>query len=142
MAELTVSGDDLGADEVIDGEATTPGQPAHPAAQRQTAHSGVTDDPGRHRESVLLGGRVEVAQQGTALHPSTSALRIDPDAVHPSQVDDQAALAHRVPREAVSSTANGDLQIEVAAMADRRNHVANGRTRDDGGRSTVDIGVP
>ena len=142
VPDPTVRRNHLGADEMVDGEAAPSGQPPHSSAQREPADPGVADDPGRHRESVLLGGRVEVAEQRTALRASTSALRIDPDAVHPSEVDDQAALAHRVPREAVPSASDGDLQIMIAAVTDRRDHVLGARTSDHRGRSSVDVGVP
>ena len=48
-------------------------EPAHPAAEGQAAHAGVADQPGRDREAVGLGRRVDVGQQRPAGHRPRAA---------------------------------------------------------------------
>ena len=142
VQQLTVGGHDVGTDEAVDGQATPSRQPAHPAAQRQSAHAGVTDDPRGHRQPVLLRGPVQVAKQGATLHPHPSGLRVDVHAIHPAEVDHQPALGHRVARKAVPAASDGDLQLVVASVSDGGGHVLRAGALDDRGRSLVDIGVP
>ena len=75
-------GHDAGRDEVVDRQPVLAAQPSHAAAEGQPADAGVADQADGHGEAVLLGGRVEVAEQRPAadLHPPR--VRVDVDVVH------------------------------------------------------------
>jgi hypothetical protein len=61
--QVRVLGDDhFGRDGVVDAQPGLPRQPSHAAAQSQPGDPGVADRTDRHRQTVGLGGRVEVGE--------------------------------------------------------------------------------
>ena len=68
------------------------GQPAHAAAEREPADTGVTDMAGGHGQAVRLRGGVQAGQQRTPARPRPFRPRVDADLVELAEVDHQAAV--------------------------------------------------
>jgi hypothetical protein len=139
---LAVGRHDLERDDVVTGQPVLPGEPAHPAAERQAAHAGVRDVARRGRQAVSLRRGVEGAEQGAALHPGPPPHRVDPYPAHRAEVDHHALIGHGEPERAVAAAADSDLQVEVAGRAYRGHHVRDAGTADDHRRPPVHERVP
>jgi hypothetical protein len=85
---------------------------------------------------------VEVAQERSTVHPGYPALRIDPDASHARQVDDDPAVARREARDAVATAADGDPELLLARVSEGREDVGHARRPDHDGGPPVDHPVP
>ena len=96
---------DLGRTQVVAGQPEPALQHPHPAVQRQAADAGLGDLAGRYGQPEQLGLVVEVGQGGAALHPDALAGRVDLDAAHQGQVDQQAVVAGAVPGDTVAAAA-------------------------------------
>ena len=70
-------GDAARRDEVVDRQPVLPAQPPHAAAEGQPADAGVADQPDGYGEAVLLGGRVEVAEQRSPADLRPPRVRVD-----------------------------------------------------------------
>jgi hypothetical protein len=64
------------------------------------------------------------------------------DALHPRQVDHEAALTHRVARDVVAAATNRHEQIVVTGEIDRADDVGHPGTADNQGGPFVNHGVP
>ncbi len=84
----------FGGDEVVAGQPVLAGQPSDAAVERETGDAGHGDEAQRGRETVLLGGGVELAEQHPRLHAGDPPIGIDVDVLHERQIDDDPALAH------------------------------------------------
>src|SRR5207342_1595555 len=108
-----------------------PLEAADAATERQSGDARVADDPHRADEPVFLGRHVEMAQQRPAGRASVTPPRVDADGVHPAEVDDQATVGRRVSDGAVTTGADGDLEVAVAAEADGCHDVVDVRGTQD-----------
>jgi hypothetical protein len=117
-------------------------EPAHSSAQSETADPGVRHVAGRRGQPVRLGGHIECSQQGTALNPRTSTLRVDTDRTHGGQVDHQPALGHRQPDHAVPTAADPDLQTLATGLGNRDHDVASLPATSNQCRTAVHHRVP
>lgn len=107
---VAAGGDDVGRDEVVARHPVPAGQPAHPAAQGQTRDAGVGDDPSGRGQREGLRLVVQLAPEDTRVAAGAAPVRVDPHAGHGAEVDDQPAVAHPVPGEAVPAGPDRDEQ--------------------------------
>jgi hypothetical protein len=135
-------GDEFSGDQRVDRQTELPHEIANAAAERQPADTGVRHLARRYRESVLLCGLVELAEQGAAADAGTARLRIDDDMVDRREVDDQAAVARRVPGRAVPAAADRERQVLCARELDRRRDVLGVVAAGDRQRAPVDGSAP
>ena len=117
--------------EVVDRQPEVPLQAADAAAERQPGDAGVADDAGRADEAVRLRGDVELAEERAAVRSGDPGPRIDLDAAHRGQVDDEAAVRTLEPGGAVTAGPDDDLEVVLASEADRRGDL---RRPSSGGR--------
>jgi hypothetical protein len=127
---------------VVARQAVPAREPAHPAAERQPADSGMGHVARGRGQSMLHRGAVERAEQSPTLHPGATALRIDDNAAHRGQVDHEAALRHAEAEHAVPAAPHPDLEVAVSGVADRLGHVVRARAADYRARAPIDHGVP
>ena len=118
------------------------GEPAHAAAQRQSAHTCVRDVARGGGQVVRLGGRIECTEEGSALDPCPPTLRVDTDRAHRGQVDHQATLGHRQPDDTVATAADADLQTLLPSQRHGAHDVLGVAAADDQRRPTIHHGVP
>ncbi len=100
------------------------------------------DDAGRHREPVRLRLPIELSEEHAGLSPRGAGLRIDVDALHRSQIDDDAAVADRVAGEAVTAAFDGEGEIGPPRERHGRAHIGGAGAPSDQGGTPVDGAVP
>jgi hypothetical protein len=140
--DLPVPGHQLKGRHVVAGQAELPGEPTHPAAQRQAPHTGVRDVPRSRGHPVAQRRGVKRPQQRAALYPRPPSLRVDPNPAHQAEIDHQAAVRHGHPERTVTAAFHADLQAKLAGHAHRRHHVAGARAAHDHLRPPVDQRIP
>jgi hypothetical protein len=81
----------------------------------------------------------EITQGTATLRPYGSALRIDTNAPHPPQINDQPAIARAEPRRAVTAAPHGNNEILFAAnrIADITSATPDARRMSAGLRSCI-----
>ena len=84
---------------------------ADPAAQRQAADAGRRDEPARHGQAEGVGGVVDVAPEAAAVDPHGAVRLVDPDALQPRQIDDEAPVADAETRAVVPAAAHREQQL-------------------------------
>ena len=117
-------------------------EPAHPAAERQSSDSRVTDIARRRRETERLCRPVEVPQLRAALDEGSASIRVDADTIHRPEIDQQAAVRHCEPANAVTAAVHADLEARGAPEGDSRSDVLGRGAAGDDGRPPVDERVP
>jgi hypothetical protein len=93
-------------------------QVADPATERQPADSRDGDDPAGRRESVLVGGTVDLAPGAATADPHRARLRVDLDLPERRQVDDDAFIAGAEPGAVVAAPAHGEEQVPLVRKRD------------------------
>jgi hypothetical protein len=109
-----------------------------PPPERQPADPGRADDAARRREAERVRRMVDVAPRATALDAHAARLRIDADAAHRRQVDDQAVVAQAQAPAVVAPAAHGEQQPVLAREAHRRDDVGHVGTAGDQARTLGD----
>ena len=116
--EAAVGQDDVGSQQVVDGQAVAARQVPQPTAEGQTADAGGRDDAARGRQAEGVGGVVDVAPRAATEHQRRAGDGIDPDAAHAREVD----------HDAVVTDAETGAVVTAAAHCQRADR-ARGRSR-------------
>ena len=82
VSTLAVGGDDLTRQEIVDGHAVFANQPTDTASQRETADTGLRDDPAGDGETEGVRFTIEIAKRGAALDADGACRGIDMDGAH------------------------------------------------------------
>ena len=141
-AELAVGGDDVDREQVVDRQAVLAAQMTDAAVERQTGDARGRDDPARHGEPEELRLPVAVAPGRAALRPHRLRRRVDVDAAHLRQVDDEAAVVHRVAGDVVTAALDREEQVLLAGEVDGVDDVRGPGALHDQRRPAVDQPVP
>ncbi len=136
--EPSVGGHELGADEVVAGEAVLALQPARAAAEGEAGDAG-----GRHAPSggcqAMRGRRaVELGPGGAAADAGHAALGVDGDVGHVAHVEHEPIVDQRPARDRVPAAAHRDGEALLAGEGQRRDHVVGRRAARDERRPAVD----
>ena len=123
--ELSVRGDHIGGEEVVDGKSVCPRQAADTAPKGEAGDAGGRDDAARCRQSECVGCMVEVAQGGAGVSAgrfvpwSTRTVRIGVMSITrpPSLVPN--------PGSAVSAVPDGQVEPVVAGEVRARNDISH-----------------
>ena len=140
--EAAVGGHDVGAHEVVAGQALLAHEPADAAAQGEARDAGGRDEAagGREPEGLRLG--VEVLPQQAGLGDDAAGAGIDAGALHHREVDDDA-LGGREAGDRVRAAADGDLEALAAGELDGAHDVGGARAaHDERGVDVVEHRVP
>src|SRR5262245_40698543 len=92
--QATVCGDDVHANEIVDGQPEPPTEPPHAAAEGQTTDTGMRYNPSRGHESVLQPGSIDITQQCATGNVGCSRLWINRDPFS-STTDPAQSRGHR-----------------------------------------------
>ncbi len=111
------------------------------AAQRQAGNARGGDDAERHGLAECVGGVVDIAGDAAGADSHRSLRRIDSDAFHHRQVDDQTVIDAAQAGPAMAAAAHGNRKLVVAAEIHRRHHVGRVGTARDDERPLVDHAV-
>jgi hypothetical protein len=133
--DLAIGRDDLRADQRVAGEPARSHQVADPAGQCQAGDSRVDERASGRRQAVGGRRRVEVEPLAAALGVGDPSLRVDRDAAHVAQVDDEGVVGDAVTGDAVAAAAHRDRQ---AGRPGRRGRPPRRRTSNGTGRSPRD----
>ena len=126
-----VGEDDLGRDEVVEGQAVQAYQVADPAAQGQARHARRVVGAAGHRQPVCRAGRVDTAPRRSAAGADAPRVGIDLYPAQQPQIDHEAVVADRVTGHAVAAAADRRREALVLRPGDRRGDVvAAGAARD------------
>ena len=142
VEQLAVGRDEIHREEVVDREAEPPLEPAHPAAEREPGHPGVTDDAHGTSEPERLRLTVELAEERSAVHLRRPLLRIDADTPHQGEVDHDAVVAGREAADAVTTRPDRDHEVLLSRETDRTDHVVDVAAAGDDRRVAIDHPVP
>jgi hypothetical protein len=86
-----------------------------PAAQGESAHSGIGVDAGRDGQAEGVGGMIDVSPPRAALNPHGALLRVDAHAPHGGEVDHQGVVGYAPARAIVPATADGQEHLILAS---------------------------
>ncbi len=140
--EAAVGSDELDGDEVVDRQPEVALEAADSPAEGQPGDARVADDADRADEAVRLRGDVELPKEGAAVRAGDPILRVDLDAAHVREADDEATVAAGQPGCRVAPGLDRDLEVVLARERDcRRDLLSVSRASDDRGSPVVD-GVP
>src|SRR5262245_11526521 len=117
-------------------------EPAEAAAEREPADAGVGNGTARRGEAERLGLVIELAPEHAAIGPNGAGARVDPDAFHRRQVENQATVIGAVARGAVAAAAQGQRQAVGSGEVDGLLHVGRAGRAHDEGWPAVDVTVP
>ena len=136
-----VGQDDLGLQQVVDGESVPARQIAVATAECQAADPGGGDDPRRSGEAVHC---VALSSAPRVAPPCTRAVRRSAStstAPHRGQIDDDASVYRPKAGAAVTAAAHCDRGTCLAARLERRSHVVDRTATGDERGTAVDHGV-
>ena len=119
MHDVTARRHDGCCDQVVERQPVETDEMPDPAAERQTGHAGIAEGAARRREAMAQTRGIEVLPERAAATRCCPLFRIDDDAAHQSQVDDERAVAHAVPGNAVAAAAHRDRQVLLHCVLDR-----------------------
>ena len=136
--DAAVGQHDVGRQQVVDRQPVLAGEVADAAAERQAADAGRRDEPARHGQPEGMRGVIDVAPHAAAVDAHGAFGRIDADAFHRRQVDDQAIVAGTEPAAVVAAAANGGQQIVGARIVHGGDHVRHVDASHDERRPLVD----
>src|SRR5207248_1245049 len=100
---------DLRGEQVVDCQAVLSHQPSDAAPEREAGDTGRRYHATGRGEAEHGGGAVVLPPRDAALCSHGTVERVDMDALHPGQVDHEAALCHGATRHAVAATPHRDL---------------------------------
>jgi hypothetical protein len=115
-------------------------QPIPP--QSESGDAGVSDDSRGNRETVSLGGRVELAQQDARLHSCRARVWVDRDRLHLPEIDHDPVVAGGVPWKAVPAASDRGWKTRLPRQLDRVDDLRRTRATRDNGRRALDRTVP
>lgn len=134
--------DDIRGEQVVNGHAVFPAQPAEAAAERQAGHArGRVDAQGRG-EAVVLCRRVNVGEGAARLDGRTAGVGVDLDALHQREVDHEAIVADGIARNVVPAPSDRDEQVVLAPKFDGLHDIFRRRAAGDQCGPAVYHGVP
>ena len=139
--EAAVGGHHVRGEKVVAGQTEAPGEVADAAAQSQPANPGRGNDAARGGQTERVSCGVQVAPGGAALDAGGLSLRVDADAPHCREVDDQRVVRRTEARHAVGPAAYRDGQVVLGRESYGTHHVAGVGRAHDHGRPAVDHGV-
>jgi hypothetical protein len=141
LEDAAVGGDQLGRQQVVDGQAESSDQEPDPAAEGQPAdpdRPGVAEPGG---QPVLADGGGVGAGGEPGLGPGRPAIGVDVEGGQLRQVEHQAAVAEAVAGQAVPAAAHGQLHSVVAGQADHPGDLGRRDGPDDRRRPAVPLAV-
>jgi len=140
--EASVGGDHVGREEVVAGQAVLSHQPTDPAAEGEARDPGARDQAAGGGEPERLRVVIELRPHDPAFGSRGAVARIDADALHRREVEDDAAVARAEAGDVVPAGADGDDELVPAGEAEACDHVRRAGAANDEGRPPVDHPVP
>src|SRR5262249_18250194 len=125
------SGDDVGGDQIVDGEPVAATQPPEPATQRETTHAGGRVDAEGRGQCRCLSFPIDFGQGCSAFDPRSASVWVNLHLAHRREIDHQPAVAQRLPGDVVAAPAHGDRQVVFQCKAYGQRDVGGAAAADD-----------
>jgi len=139
--EAAIGQDDVGFEQVVDGQAVLARQVAGATAESEARDAGAADDTERDREPEGVRGVVHVGGRTARLDAHRTSTRIHADALHTREIDDETAVAASQAGTVVPPTTYCNHELLVATEVHRGDDVGGIRAASDQPRSLVDHAV-
>src|SRR5215475_3093437 len=141
-AELSVSGDDIDGHEIVTHQSEAAHEVAEPASQREPG-----DACGRHKatgrgQAKGLGLLVELRPGDPRLCTRCAAGRVDPNPLHPGEVDHEATVTHGQTRHIVTTPMHRHQKAVVPGEIDGGNDICGPRTAGDESGAPINHAIP
>ena len=139
LEQLTVGGDDVGAEERVDREAVLAHEVADAAAERDATDAdgaGIAEADG---EALLCGGARDFGRGEAGLRVGRALDRVDLEPLHLAEVENHATFGHAVPCAAVAAAAH--RKLDAGGACHPHDVLDVRRIGDEGnrGRSAIDV---
>ncbi|HEY1206419.1 MAG TPA: hypothetical protein VGF05_17125 [Bryobacteraceae bacterium] len=141
FSAMPAGGDHVGRDEVVAGEAVAAREVAEAAAQGQAGDTGGGDDAAGRGRAEGVGGVIEVAPGAAGFGARGLGARIDADAFHRREVEDQAVVARAEAGGSVAAAADGDVELGIPGEVHRADDVGDPGGADDQRGAPIDASV-
>jgi hypothetical protein len=141
-AELSVGSDDIDGQEVVARQAEAAHEVAEPATQREPGYACGRHEAAGRGQAKGLGLPVELRPGDTRFSTSCAPSRVDPNPLHPGEVDHKAAVAHGQARHIVATPMHRHQQAVVPGEIDGGDDICGPSTAGDKGGAPVDHAVP
>ena len=142
LANLAVRGDELERLNIIAGESELTHETTLASSKRQTCDAGVGSSPKRRHETGCLRLGVKFSEQHSRLRADQALIPIDLDLAHRRQIDHEAALTRRLPRDAVAAAPHGGQQRMRVRELDRVHDVLAALAAGDERGMPIDRAIP
>src|SRR4030095_10497370 len=139
--ELSIGQHNVGSDKIVAGKAMPAHEPADAATEGKPRDPRMRDDSTGRSEAESLCLAVELAPKQPRPGAYGLGPGIDLDALHRSQIDDNAVVADGATGNIVSTTANRDWQFPFARQVDAGDDVGRSSAAHDQGWMAVDRAV-
>ena len=140
--ELSLRGDHVGAEQVVAARSVLAREPADAASQGEPGDAHVRHGAARSGQLEDSGLAVEVAPEQTGLRLRGAPGRVDADALHRREIEQQPALAHGLSGDPVPAAADRDRQLAATSEADGGDDVRDPGAADHRDRAAIDPAVP
>jgi hypothetical protein len=137
----SIGQDDVGRQQIVDGQAVLSRQVSHAAAEGQASNAGRRDDSRRHSESKCMRCVVNIAPGATAPHAHSPCRGIDMNVLDEGEIDDQAVVADSQASGVMAPASNRNPQILLPAETNGGNYVGHVGALGDQARFTANHGV-
>ena len=137
----SVRGHHLGPKQVVASETQLALQPPAAAAQGQPGDTSGRDPPAGDRQTLGLGGGVQLAPCQTSLGPDRCGRHVNGNVLHGPQIDADATITDGCPGDAMPAAIDRKRQVSIAGQANSRGHVIGVGTASDDRRETIDHAV-
>ena len=129
---------DVGAEQIIDGQAALAGEMAQAAAERQSADAGARNNPSGNGQAEGMRGVIHIAPDASAADTNRTSCRIHMNVLDAGEVDGQGIVGDAEAAGIVPATADGDPQSAGSSEFHRRDHIGHVHALDDEPRLLVD----
>lgn len=103
---LPVRQDELGLQQVVDGQPALAGEVPDAAAESEASDARRGDDAARCGQAVRVGGAVDLAPDAAAADPYHAGVRVDLDVLERGEVEDYPVVARSEARSMVAAAAH------------------------------------
>src|SRR5262249_40849800 len=124
------------------GQTVAARQPADATSQGEPSDARVSVSAADGGEAKGLRLVVEFPPSDATFSAGSAPGGVNPDALHPAQINHQAAVAYAVARDVMATAAHRHQQTVGVGKVDRVDHVRDASATGDERRPLVDIGIP
>jgi hypothetical protein len=139
---LAIGGHQLGFEQAVGRQSVSACQPAHSSAKGESGDPGPGHHADRDDQAVGRGGRVDVGQRRSGLHPDRPAGGVDVHGREFTEIQDDAAFAGALPGHVVAAPTHRQVDCVAPCERDRGADIGQAGRAHHRERGAVDHPVP